>query len=309
LKVNCAKYIAQTTIFGVKLPAPLITAPIGVQGLVHPDAELATARATSRVGVPMIMSTASTRSLEDAAEANGTGHRWYQLYWPKDPEVTNSLLSRAKSNGYTALVVTLDTITIGWRPHDLDKSYLPFFHGTGIAMGTSDPVFMHKQGKEPYPPGPAGHIEFPYDIEAMDRRTIAGDPEAVERVKLGVSWIGEVNSGLYRTWDDLKLLREHWDGPIVLKGIQSVEDAEIAIDYVEGIVVSNHGGRQVDGAISSLSALDKICLSEKVRAAQESGKFTVFFDSGIRTGSDIIKAIALGAQAILRGYLPLLLNG
>ena len=279
-----------------------MTAPVGVQGIIHPDAELATARATSRVGVPMVMSTASTRSIEDVAEANGNGQRWYQIYWPKDPEVTKSLLSRAEKNGYSTLVVTLDTVSIGWRPHDLDKAYLPFFHGTGIAVGTADPVFMRKHGQEAYPPGPSKHVEFPYDMDTMDRRVQAGDPEALKKLKLGAAWIGEVNSGLYRTWDDLKFLREHWKGPIVLKGIQSVEDAEIAIDYVDGIIVSNHGGRQVDGAISSLSALDKICLSEKVRAAQHSGKFTVLFDSGIRTGSDIIKAIALGAQAILRKF-------
>lgn len=248
----------------------------------------------------MIMSTASTRSLEDVAEANGRGHRWYQLYWPKDHEVTISLLNRAQRNGYTTLVVTLDTITIGWRPHDLEKAYLPFFHGTGIAVGTGDPAFMRKQGLEPFATGPSKHVEFPYDMDAMDRKIAKGDEEALKRMELGKSWIGEVNSGLYRTWDDLKILREHWKGPIVLKGIQSVEDAETAIDYVDGIVVSNHGGRQVDGAIASLDALDKICSSEKVRAAQVSGKLTVLFDSGIRTGSDIIKAIALGAQAILR---------
>lgn len=229
----------QTTIFGTKLPAPLLLAPIGVQGIVHQDGELASARAAAKVGVPMIMSTASSRSIEDVGLANGDGHRWYQLYWPKTPEVTISVLNRAKTNGFKVLVVTLDTITIGWRPHDLDTAYLPFFHGTGIAVGTGDPIFMQRHGLQPWPVGK--HVEFPYDPAKLEEKAAQGDEEVLLRKKLGRAWLGEVNSGLYRTWEDLKFLKEHWDGPIVLKGIQSVEDAETAVDWVDGIVVSNHG--------------------------------------------------------------------
>lgn len=204
----------------MKYDSPLLLAPIGVQGIVHPEAELATARAAANAGVPMILSTASTRSIEEVAEANENGQRWYQLYWPKDPEVTRSLLSRAKQAGYTALVVTLDTLTIGWRPHDLDTSYLPFGHGTGCAVGASDPVFMKKMGLEVWPRGK--HVEFPYEPSKLDERYMDGDEEIKLRVKIGAGWLAEVNSGTYKTWDDLKLLRELWDGPIVLKGIQTV---------------------------------------------------------------------------------------
>jgi len=289
----------EVEILGKKYAAPLFLAPIGVQGIVHEEAELGSARAALDVGVPMIMSTASSRTIEEVGQANGNGSRWYQLYWPKSPEVTKSILTRAAQSGFTTLVVTLDTITIGWRPHDLDKTYLPFNQGVGIAVGAHDPVFMKMMGEEPWPLGK--HVEYPYLPETLRERAKNGDKEVLTRMRLGTEWLKEVNSGTYRTWDDLKLLREHWKGPIVLKGIQTLEDAEIALEYVDGIVVSNHGGRQVDGAIASLDALSLICASEKIRKAQESGQFAVLFDSGIRTGSDMIKAIALGAQAVLLG--------
>jgi len=287
----------EVTLFGVKYPAPLALAPIGVQGIIHADAELATARAAAAVGVPMTMSTASTRSLEDVATANGNGHRWYQLYWPRNDDVTISLLTRAKELNYTALLITLDTMSLGWRPHDLHSAYLPFRHGVGIAVGASDPVFMGNLGQQPT----HEHSPFPYNPNELDKRIKAGDEAVIKRARLGGEWLKETASGFYKNWEQLSLIKKHWDGPIVLKGIQSVEDAEKAIDYVDGIVVSNHGGRQVDGGIASLDALNKICQSPKVLAAQKSGKFTVLFDSGIRTGSDIIKALALGAQAVLLG--------
>lgn len=296
---NATHRTTEVEILGKKYAAPLFLAPIGVQGIVHEEAELGSAIAAKDVGVPMIMSTASSRTIEEVSQANGNGDRWYQLYWPKSPELTKSILTRAAQNGFSTLVVTLDTITIGWRPRDLDKTYLPFNQGVGIAVGLHDPVFMKMHGEEPWPLGQ--HVEYPYEPEKLRERAKNGDKEVLTRARLGVEWLKEVNSGLYRTWDDLKLLKEHWKGPIILKGIQTVQDAETALDYVDGIVVSNHGGRQVDGAIASLDALSLICASKKIQQGQQSGKFAVLFDSGIRTGSDMIKAIALGAQAILLG--------
>ncbi|KAJ7258761.1 oxidoreductase [Mycena haematopus] len=289
----------ETTIFGVKHPSPIFIAPIGVQGIFTADAELAGAAAGKNLGIPFIMSTASSRSIEDVAEANGDGHRWYQLYWPASNDVILSILSRAKASGFTALVVTLDTMLLGWRPHDLETSYIPFGHGVGVQVGTSDPVFMARFGREPFK---NPRTKFPYDSAAMDKAYVAGDSEAKDGVFLGMSWLKECNSGLFRSWEDLRFIRENWEGPLVLKGIQSVQDAEKALNHgVDGIIVSNHGGRQVDGAIPSLYALARIMRSPTVKAAQASGKLTVLFDSGIRTGSDIMKALALGAQAVLLG--------
>ncbi|KAF7965936.1 hypothetical protein HWV62_40919 [Athelia sp. TMB] len=293
----------EITLFGARYASPVLMAPIGVAGIVHADAELGAARAARRVGVPYILSTAATRSIEEVAEANGDGPRWFQLYWPRTNELTLSLLRRAKAAGFTALVVTLDTALLSWRPHDIERVYLPFGHGVGIQIGTSDPVFMKRWGRAPET-GAAAHPEFPYDPVACDAQFRAGDEEMKRRVALGTAFLGECNSGKFRSWEDLQFLRDNWDGPLILKGIQSVEvtDAEIAVELgIPGIIVSNHGGRQVDGALGSLHALNNICQSPAVLAAQKSGKFTVLFDSGIRTGSDIIKALALGAQAVLLG--------
>ncbi|KAI0320961.1 FMN-dependent alpha-hydroxy acid dehydrogenase [Amylostereum chailletii] len=287
----------ETTIFGKKLRCPVFVAPVGVQGILHPDGELATARAAAKVGVPFIMSTASTRTIENVGQANGDGHRWYQLYWPHNNEITLSILSRVKKAGFSALVVTLDTMLLGWRPHDLDTAYLPFHAGVGISVGTSDPVFMRTQDKEARTDDDS---PFPFDAAGHRAKLAAGDAAAAEATELGKAWLKETNSGIFKTWADVRFLREHWDGPLVLKGIQCVEDAHRAIDAgVDGIVVSNHGGRQVDGAIPSFVALEHVTADGRVKEAQKAGTFTVLFDSGIRTGSDVIKALAMGAQGVL----------
>ncbi|KAJ4297688.1 hypothetical protein N0V90_005582 [Kalmusia sp. IMI 367209] len=291
-------------LFGHRYKSPLIVAPIGVQEIAHPDAEEATARACASTQIPMILSTAATRSIEQVAKANGDGDRWFQLYWPipQAEEVTASLLSRAKSNGFKVLVVTLDTFMIGWRPRDLDESYLPFVYGQGCQVGFSDPAFQRMYER----------------IEAEDTRTatekigeiwsilkrpgsltgaakILANATTMKKARLFTSLTA---SGAYRDWSHLSSLRKHWDGPLVLKGIQTLEDAHRAIEYgADGIIVSNHGGRQLDGAIASLDALAEIGGDEKVK---NSG-LTILFDSGIRTGSDVLKAIALGAKAVLIG--------
>ncbi|KAK0460002.1 oxidoreductase [Desarmillaria tabescens] len=291
----------EATILGVRYPSPLLIAPIGVQGIFSAEGELAPARAAQKLGIPFILSTVSSRSMDQVAQENGSGHRWYQLYWPKSQDVTVSLLRRAKANGFSAVVITLDTMALGWRPHDIDISYMPHIHGVGMECGRSDPVFMAKFGLQPIFDQ---HPEFPYDFRARDKLISEGDPKALEESKLGNAWLAEVCSGQFHSWDDLKLIRDNWDGPIVLKGIQRRSDAEKALEFgVNGIIVSNHGGRQVDGAIPSLYALAEIMASDKIKQAQKAGNLTVLFDSGIRTGSDIIKAMALGAQGVLLGRL------
>jgi len=245
------------------------------------------------------MSTSSSRSIEAVAKANGDRHRWYQLTWPRNNDVTLSILGRAKAAGFTALVVTLDSFSIGWRPHDLKTAYLPFGAGVGVQVGTSDPVFMQRIG---VPVRPDDRPTFPLDLKAFRKRLVAGDEEAKVAAKLGIEWLNETASGRFQAWEDLAFFRENWDGPIVLKGVQTPEDAHAAMDArMDGIVVSNHGGRQIDGGISSFSALEKITASSRVLRAQKEGTFTVLFDSGIRKGSDVIKAIAMGAQGVLVG--------
>lgn len=254
------------TVLGTDMPAPLLIAPVGIQTLAHPDGELATVRAAAELGVPYIHSTQASHSFEQVAEAGGDAPRWYQLYWPTDESVLLSFLQRAKDSGFTALVLTLDTTLLGWRPADLDRGYLPFLANLGIENYLSDPAFQ------------------------------AGLAQPVEEnpVAAAMHWAQMFpNPGL--SWKNLAFLREHWDGPIVLKGICTVGDArEAAAHGVDGIVVSNHGGRQIDGARASLDALPSI-----VDAVGE--QLTVLFDSGVRTGADMAKALALGADAVLLG--------
>jgi isopentenyl diphosphate isomerase/L-lactate dehydrogenase-like FMN-dependent dehydrogenase len=254
------------TVLGTSMPAPVLVAPIGVQSLAHPDGELATARAAAGMGIPYIHSTAASHSFEEVAEASGGGPRWYQLYVPSDRDVCQSFLERAAASGFDTLVVTLDTTILGWRPADLDRGFLPFLANVGVANYLTDPAFLAKLDKP-----------------------VEEDPGAATFL-----WAGMFpNPGL--RWSDLSFLREHWAGPIVVKGVIAAEDAIAAVDHgVDGIVVSNHGGRQVDGSIGALDALPAV-----VDAVGD--RTTVLFDSGIRNGTDVIKALALGADAILLG--------
>lgn len=255
-----------TTVLGADLPIPFLLAPIGVLGIAHSGGESAVARAAAAAGVPMILSTAATTSIEDVAAANSGGQRWYQLYWPKDKAVAASFLGRAQAAGYSVLVVTLDTRILAWRPRDLDKAYLPFIQGVGIQNYLSDPAFQ------------AGLVN-PIDV----------DPDSA------VLRYTQMFGDLSLTWDDIPFLRQHWNGPIVLKGILSAADAVRAADAgVDGIIVSNHGGRQVDGAVAALDALPVV-------ADAVGARLTVLFDSGIRGAADMLKALALGAEAVLIG--------
>ena len=259
-----------TEFFGERHESPIFVAPVGVQTIFHRDKEDGVAEIAREIGVPYILSTGSSTSIEDTAKANGNGQRWFQLYWPHDGDITKSLLKRAKDNGFKVLMVTLDTWQLGWRPSDLDQAYVPFATGIGNDVGFTDPVFREKFKREK-------GIEVEEDIIAASS-----------------AWQADVFTKAH-TWEDIAFLKENWDGPIVLKGIQHVEDAKLAVEAgVQGIVVSNHGGRQVDGAIGSLEVLPEI-----VDAVGD--KLTVFFDSGIRTGADAIKALCLGAKGVLIG--------
>jgi lactate 2-monooxygenase len=255
-----------TSVLGTEMPAPLMLAPIGVQTLVHPDGEAASARAAGALGVPIVVSTASATSLEDIAAANGDGPRWYQLYWPSDDAITKSIVQRAEKAGYGALVLTVDNYVPGWKPRDLQEAYLPFLEGIGIAQFTSDPAFLAALEKPPEE-----------DIGA-----------AVGRY-LGVF----VNP--QQTWERLAWLRDTTSLPIVIKGILHPDDAREAVRHgAAGVIVSNHGGRQLDGAIASLDALRNIVDAMR-------GEMPILFDSGIRSGADVFKALALGADAVLLG--------
>lgn len=249
-------------IFGARVAAPVFSSPIGVLEMMHPEADLAVARAMKTLNLPMVISSQASTPMEKIAEANGDGPRFYQLYWGKSDALAESFVRRAEAIGCRAIFITLDTLVLGWRPRDLDIAFSPFLRGQGIAQYTSDPVFrgLLSQTPEENPLGAAIQFTQLFSDPSVDWKRIAK----------------------IRSWTKL---------PIVLKGIIRADDALKAVsEGYDGVMVSNHGGRQVDGAIGALDALAKVSAAVK-------GKTKLFFDSGIRCGSDIFKALALGADA------------
>jgi lactate 2-monooxygenase len=278
-------------LFGRRLESPFLLAPIGVLELAHDDADLAVARAAGGEGVPMIFSNQASTPMEDCARALGDSPRWFQLYWSTSNELVESFVGRAEACGCEAIVVTLDTTMVGWRPRDLDPAFLPFLRGKGIAQYTSDPVFrrlMSESGDASDTPNPKPTPAALRTLLQITRRHGRSGRTAVQRFV-------QIYSRPSLTWDDLAFLRERTQLPILLKGVLHPDDASRALDHgVNGIVVSNHGGRQVDGSIASLEALPGV-----VDAV--GGRAPVLLDSGLRGGADAFKALALGASAVLLG--------
>jgi lactate 2-monooxygenase len=253
-------------VLGTPSPVPFFLAPIGVLSIAHPDGELAPARAAAALRIPFVLSSAASHSIEEVAEAMGDAPRWFQLYWANDREICESFVDRATAAGYGAIVVTLDTLTLGWRPRDLRNAYLPFLRGEGCAQFFTDPFFCRRLAKPP-----------------------AEDPLTAAATMLATF------PNLRLTWGDLAWLRGQTKLPLLVKGVLTAEDARRALDAgVDGIAVSNHGGRQVDGAVAALDALVEV-------HAAVGGQTTLLVDGGIRAGADVLKALALGADAVLLG--------
>lgn len=297
---NVSERDLSISMFGRKLPAPVLLSPIGVLELAHPQADLAVSRAAAALGVPFIFSNQASYPMEACAAEMGESPRWFQLYWSKSRTLIQSFLKRAEACGADAIVVTLDTTLLGWRTRDLDLAYLPFLEGKGIAQYTSDPVFQQMLDEPDSTPAPKRSVTW---------QTLSGLVSMVNRYP-GNGFLKKLRSGKpmkavakfintysnpATTWNDLDWLRQQTTLPILLKGILHADDACMAVDRgMNGVVVSNHGGRQVDGSISSVCALPSI-----VHAVN--GRIPVLFDSGVRCGADIFKALALGASAVCVG--------
>ncbi len=286
-------------LFGDDLPFPLLLSPVGVLELAHKQADLAVAKAASKTGVPMIYSNQASFSMEKCAPLMNNSPRWFQLYWSKSNDLVSSLVKRAEAAGCSAITVTLDTTLLGWRIQDLDLAYLPFLRGKGIAQYVSDPVFNKLLDEPEVEEAIERKLSFEtiFNVVELMRNYPGGflNNLKTKRPLKAVRKFISIYSRPSLTWNDLSFLREQTTLPIILKGILHPDDARLALDHgMDGIIVSNHGGRQVDGAISTIEALPDI-----IKIID--GKIPVLLDSGIRSGADMFKAIALGAHAVCIG--------
>ena len=285
-------------LLGHRYPTPLLAAPVGLLGMVDKQADIAVGRAAARLGVPYILSTQASVPMERVAQAMGDAPRWFQLYWSTSDELVESFVHRAEAFKAQAIVVTLDTHMLGWRPRDLSLGYLPFAHGKGIAQYTSDPVFRRLVEERIARNQPAVKARIrPATIRTLldMTRNYPGGSLRSPLPRASVDTFLDVFSRSTLTWENLAWLRERTTLPIVLKGIQHPDDASRALAAgIDGLIVSNHAGRQIDNAIGSLDAMPGI-------AERVNGAVPVLFDSGIRSGADMFVALALGASAVCVG--------
>jgi L-lactate dehydrogenase (cytochrome)/lactate 2-monooxygenase len=307
-----------TTLLGQDLPAPVLFAPVGAlevavqhqlarggRRAAPRNAEPALAHAARDLGLPVVISSQASTPMEDTAATLGDSPRWFQLYWSSDDALVESFVARAEASGCEAIVITLDTHVLGWRTTDLDLGYLPFARAEGIAQYLSDPEFRKLVEARVRAAAPSGTTS-PRPTLAAVRSLLsmaAHHPGPTLRnltqpyARAAVETFLDVFSRSTLTWTDLAWLRERTTLPILVKGIQHPDDARAALDHgADGIIVSNHGGRQVDNAVAALDTLAPV--ADAVRAH---GRAPVLFDSGIRTGADVFTALALGADAVLLG--------
>jgi lactate 2-monooxygenase len=287
-------------LFGQKLSTPFLLSPIGVLEMAYKEADLAVAKAASSLHIPYIFSNQASVPMEVCSAAMGNSSRWFQLYWSKSKDLVASFLQRADKCGCSAIVVTLDTTMLGWRCRDLELAYLPFLEGKGIAQYTSDPVFQKMM--EELPSASVVNRKITLDAIRGLIQMVNNYPDKgfIKKLRSGkpmkaVQTFISSYTNPFTTWDDLRFLREQTKLPILLKGILHADDAQKALDYgMDGIIVSNHGGRQVDGCVSTIEMLPRI-------TAGINSKIPILFDSGIRGGADVFKALALGANAVCVG--------
>lgn len=289
-------------LFGRRFPYPWLLSPIGALELAHPHADGAVARAAASMGVPMIFSNQASIPMEVCAASMGDSPRWFQLYWSKSNELVASLVRRAERCGCEAIVVSVDTPLLGWRTRDLQNAYLPFLRARGLAQYFVDPVFQQLLD-EPGAGAPDPDVPRPRGLGVLDlfyqiNRHYPGgffNNLKSDRPLRAVRQFIRIYSRTTLTWEDLAFLRTVTRLPVLLKGILTVEDARLALEHgMDGIIVSNHGGRQVDGSITALEALEAI-------APEMGDKIPLLFDSGIRNGADVFKALCLGARAVCLG--------
>jgi lactate 2-monooxygenase len=287
-------------VLGTPLPSPFVLCPIGVLEMAHRDADVAVARAAAAEGIPFVFSNQASRTMEETAREMGDAPRWFQLYWSTSNELVESLVSRAARCGCSAIVLTLDTTMLGWRIRDLDLAYLPFLRGKGIAQYTSDPVFLEAlQETLRQEAPPAGRVTLAA-VGTLLAQAGAYPGSRLANVRSGlaraaVRRFAETYSRPSLSWDDLAFLRERTPLPILLKGILHPADARAAVEHgMDGIIVSNHGGRTLDTQPATIEVLAGIA-----RAVE--GRVPLLLDGGIRRGTDVFKALALGASAVLVG--------